>query len=317
MVSILQSTVLYYATIIFVILEGAVTLGQQCFSNETDPADVPSANNTGSVTIPGFVYPGMSPNNWTLSLGVVLKNESIESKEQQMIEKTLWMGTNPAENLSSPDLAFGGCAILYSSSNRDKSTASTGSGNQSCNGVLDSACQEYLLSEPAIIYKSIRASGLEIDCNQIAHNIYNATKSGSTPCGQLNSYQYDVPDENIFGNARYISLNYGKGPLCSRDVSAGDPRAGWLLQDVGVGYQKIKDAKKDFKSIVKDAVPVILVGWPSDLDKDGTVSSSLVCIAPNNGSPDSGTSSAVIVTAKWRWKALVAFGIMVAATLYI
>jgi hypothetical protein len=102
-----------------------------------------TSNATRSTSITGISPPGMNSSTWTLHVQV--ENYQNYTAKQSYTSRELWLSIDPAQNLSSPDLTWEGCSLIFQPQTPGKA-AGTSNG---CDGHISTACQQ-ALSEQAL-----------------------------------------------------------------------------------------------------------------------------------------------------------------------
>jgi hypothetical protein len=172
---------------------------ESCY-NPTNHSDfnnmqLPILNATGSVSFPGFAYPGESTSNWTLSTGVYFDNTSRPGKAGTA--QAFWLDTNPIQNLSSSDLPYYGCAVkLYTPYEKEVISKGSAKDNNTCDGVLSSKCYDYLI---------------ETAHNQ-AQDLIGSNKT-DTMCPSIMHALSSGLQDNCKGQIDAITTNGGKNSL--------------------------------------------------------------------------------------------------------
>jgi hypothetical protein len=149
-----QISSLNFITLLLALHSSSVS-AQQCFNNSkladnsTDDKNelalppISLSNATGSISFPGFAYPREGASNWTLSTALYYDNSS--TAEYKFPRGSIWLNTDPIQNLSSANLPYYGCVFSFATNDRKESKGS-GEKNNTCNGVLSQKCFDHLIS---------------------------------------------------------------------------------------------------------------------------------------------------------------------------
>ncbi|MCJ1243414.1 hypothetical protein MMC30_000611 [Trapelia coarctata] len=240
--------------------------------------DFLSPNATGSLTVAGFQPPELGTNStFTLSTAVTSKSNPQTSPPTAQMLQTFFLTTTPFVDLSAPNIPLTGCVIALSESGNP---SSTGTGQNGCQGVLASACQQAIVEQ--VNNQSLANSG-----------------SGPSTNASCEIFLQVVPQEcrnagnawSILGVSDSLGNPPSGGPSCP-SLGAGTPSTSPALLTSSAPFTP-SSSNSTYDTWLKQATPVILTAWL----KNGSGSSAwadtrVVCLSAGNVAAGSRVPSA-------------------------